>query len=239
MSFLTKSTVLAAVISALAACGGDPPQPKTPDPEPVATGAASADMPPPAPTTASTEKPATPEAPVSGVADPNAAPVTLSLPPATAKIAMKGKKTANVELKTDGTVTNGGKAVAKVSGTKLETPDGKTVLAVEKDAVNTGDGAAYGTFAGDELTITKAGDKLSLGDDGTLTWTAGGKASPLGKFEGAGNAKRAAVLAAAFVVAPPAADKAPAAKPGDKPAAKPGDKPAEKPAAKPAAPAKK
>jgi hypothetical protein len=175
---------------------------------------------------------------VSGIPDPNAAPTTLSLPPSTAKIALKGKKPTNLELKTDGTVTNAGKAVAKVSGMKLESPDGKTLLAVEKDAVNTGDGAAYGTFAGDELTITKAGDKVSLGDDGTLTWTAGGKPNPLGKFEGAGSAKRAAVLAAAFVVAPPAADK-----PADKPAAKPADKPAAKPAAapaaKPAAPAKK
>lgn len=227
MSLPIKSTALALVLSAVAACGGEPPAVKSPETEPVAA-AGTADMPPPAPTTASTEKPAAPEAPVSGVADPNAAPVTLSLPPATAKIAMKGKKTANVELKTDGTVTSGGKAVAKVSGTKLESPDGKTLLAVEKDAVNTADAAAYGTFSGDELTITKSGDKLALGDDGTLTWTAGGKANPLGKFEGAGNAKRAAVLAAAFVVAPPAADK-----PAEKAAAKPADKPAA--AAKPAA----
>ena len=231
MSLPIKSTALALVLSAVAACGGEPPAVKSPETEPVAA-ASTADMPPPAPTTASTEKAPVPEAPVSGVADPNAAPATLSLPPATAKIAMKGKKTANVELKTDGTVTNGGKAVAKVAGTKLESPDGKTLLAVEKDAVNTADAAAYGTFSGDELTITKSGDKLALGDDGTLTWTAGGKANSLGKFEGAGNAKRAAVLAAAFVVAPPAADKpAPAEKAAAKPA---GDA---KPAAK--APAKK
>lgn len=81
------------------------------------------------------------------------------------------------------------------------------------------------------------GDKLTLADDGTLTMTSAGKAAPLGKFDGAGTAKRSAVLAAAFVLAPPAAEKpAAAAKPaaGDKPAAA---KPA---AAKPAAaPAKK
>jgi hypothetical protein len=71
------------------------------------------------------------------------------------------------------------------------------------------------------------GDKLTLADDGTLTMTSGGKAAPLGKFDGAGTAKRSAVLAAAFVLAPPAADK-PAATPA-KPAA--GAKPA---AAKPA-----
>lgn len=232
MSSSTKSAVLALVLSAVAACGGDKPVVKTPDTDPIPAAGATADMPPPAPTTASTDKPAAPEGTVSGIPDPNAAPTTLSLPPSTAKIAMKGKKPANVELKTDGTVTNGGKAVAKVSGMKLESPDGKTLLAVEKDAVNTGDGAAYGTFSGDELTITKAGDKVSLGDDGTLTWTAGGKANSLGKFEGAGNAKRAAVLAAAIVVAPPAADK-----PADKPTT--AAKPADKPAAKAAAPAAK
>lgn len=234
MSHTLKISALALVISALAACGGDKPVVKAPDSDPAAAAGGKEDMPAPAATTAPTDKPATPEGTVSGVADPNAAPTTLSLPPSTAKIAMKGKKPANVELKSDGTVTNGGKAVAKVTGMKLESPDGKTLLAVEKDAVNTGDGAAYGTFSGDELTITKAGDKVALGDDGTLTWTAAGKATPLGKFEGAANAKRAAVLAAAIVVAPPAAEK-PAAPAGAKPAAAPAAaKPAAAPAAKPA-----
>ena len=68
---------------------------------------------------------------------------------------------------------------------------------------------------------------FTLGDDGTLTMTSGGKAAPLGKFDGAGSAKRAVVLATAFVLAPPAA---PAAAPAGKPAA--GAKPAAKPAAK-------
>jgi len=48
-------------------------------------------------------------------------------------------------------------------------------------------------------------------------------ADVLGKFDGVGSAKRSAVLAAAFVIAPPAAEKpaAAAAKPAGKPAAKP------------------
>jgi hypothetical protein len=157
---------------------------------------------------------------VPGVPDPSAAPTTLALPTATAKIAMKGKKAANVELKSDGTVTNGGKAVAKVSGLALQSPDGKSLLTVGNDGAVTAGDAAYGSFAGDELTLAK-GDKLALGDDGTLTWTSAGKGTPLGKFDGVGSAKRSAVLAAAFVLAPPAADKPAAAKPAaTKPAGK-------------------
>jgi hypothetical protein len=182
---------------------------------------------PPATVAAPETKPAT-DTPAPGVPDPNAAPSTLALPTAVAKIEMKGKKAAKVELKSDGTVANGGKAIAKVTGMQLQSPDGgKTFLTVGTDgAVTTADGASYGSFAGDDLTMAK-GDKLTLADDGTLTMTSGGKAAPLGKFDGAGTAKRSAVLAAAFVLAPPAADK-PAATPA-KPAA--GAKPA---AAKPA-----
>ena len=213
-----SSFVVLALLGALttAACGGEPPAPKTPETEPVASSA-PADMPAP---------PATVAAP--GVPDPNAAPSTLALPTAVAKIEMKGKKAAKVELKSDGTVANGGKAVAKITGMTLQSPDGgKTFLTVGSDgAVTTADGASYGSFAGDDLTMAK-GDKLTLADDDTLTMTSGGKAAPLGKFDGAGTAKRSAVLAAAFVLSPPAAP-APAA------AAKPaGAKPAA-PAAKPA-----
>jgi len=229
--FRTNSLVLALVLtSALtAACGGEPPAPKTPETEPVASSA-PADMPAPPATVAAPETKPAADAPVPGVPDPNAAPSTLALPTAVAKIEMKGKKAAKVELKSDGTVANGGKAVAKVTGMTLQSPDGgKTFLTVGSDgAVTTGDGASYGSFAGDDLTMAK-GDKLTLADDGTLTMTSGGKAAPLGKFDGAGTAKRSAVLAAAFVLAPPAAEKPAAATPAAKPAA----------GAKPAAPATK
>jgi hypothetical protein len=228
--FRTHSSLVAVVLLgalSTAACGGEPPAPKTPEMEPVAS-TAPADMPAPPATAAATEsKPAT-DTPAPGVPDPNAAPTTLALPTAVAKIEMKGKKAAKVELKSDGTVANGGKAVAKVTGMTLQSPDGgKTFFTVASDgAVTTGDGASYGSFAGDDLTMAK-GDKLALADDGTLTLTSGGKAAPLGKFDGAGTAKRSAVLAAAFVLAPPVAEKA---APPSKPAA---------PAAKPAAPAAK
>ena len=194
--------------------------------EPVAS--AAPDMPPP-PATEAPSADAKPAGDMTapGVPDPGAA--TLALPAASAKADLKGKKAAKVEVKSDGTVANGGKAVAKVSGMTLQSPDGgKTFLTVGSDgAVTTGDGASYGSFAGDDLTMAK-GDKLTLADDGTLTMTSGGKAAPLGKFDGAGTAKRSAVLAAAFVLAPPTAP-APAAKPaaGAKPAA-PATKPAPK-----------
>ena len=116
-----------------------------------------------------------------------------------------------------------GKLVGKFSGMAMQSAEGKDVLKVGSDgAVTTDGGTAYGSFTGDDLTLAK-GDKVSVGDDGTVTMTTGGKAAPLGKFENLGAAKKAAALAVAFISAPPAAEKpaAPA-----KPAAKP--KPAPK-----------
>lgn len=219
MSRANSSFVVLALLcgTALAACGGSEPAPKPPEMEAVAP-APAADMPaPPATTAPEAAKPAEP-------APAPEPPPTLALPTDTAKIDIKGKKTAKVELKADGTVTSGGKPVAKVSGMALQSPDGgKSFLNVGSDgAVTTSDGGSYGSFAGDELTMAK-GDKLTLADDGVLTMTTAGKAAPLGKFDGAGKAKRSAVLAAAFILAPPAAEK-PAA--GAKPAAATPAKPA-------------
>jgi len=228
MSRANSSFIVLALLFT-AACGGSDKPAKGPEMEPVAS-AAPADMPaPPATADTAAAKPAT-DAPAPGVPDPSAAPATLALPTATAKADLKGKKAAKLEVKSDGTVASGGKAVAKVTGMTLQSPDGgKTFLTVGSDgAVTTGDGGSYGSFSGDDLTMAK-GDKLTLGDDGTLTMTTGGKAAPLGKFDGAGTAKRAVVLASAFVLAPPAAPAA-AAKPAAAPAA--GAKPAAKPAPK-------
>ncbi|MBX3186234.1 MAG: hypothetical protein KF819_04430 [Labilithrix sp.] len=219
----TRLLACVAVVSSLVACGGPDKPPKAPDMEPVGTESAAADM-PAAPEKTVADAPAPAEAaPPPGIPDPNAGSTTLALPPSPAKISLKGKKAANVELKPDGTILSGGKAVAKVAGMTLESADGKPALSVGNDgAVTTADGISYGSFAGDELTIVKSGDKLALGDDGTLTLTASGTPSALGKFENAGTAKRSAVLAAAFVIAPPTGDaKAPAKPASGKPAAKP------------------
>ncbi len=228
MSRANSSFIVLAILFT-AACGGSDKPAKGPEMEPVAT--AAPDMPPP-PATADTTD-AKPASDTPAASEP-AAPAMLALPTASAKADLKGKKAAKVEVKSDGTVANGGKAVAKVSGMTLQSPDGgKTFLTVGSDgAVTTGSGDSYGSFAGDDLTMAK-GDKLTLGDDGTITMTTAGKAAPLGKFDGAGSAKRAVVLATAFVLAPPAADKMPAKPAADaKPAAGGAAKPAAKPAAK-------
>jgi hypothetical protein len=207
-----------------AACGDKKP-PATPSVE--AIDASTPDM-PATPSTASVTGDAGTEAATAATPEPPAAPAALALPTATAKIALKGKKPGAVELKSDGNVTNGGKPVGKVAGMALQSPDGKNLLTVAGDgAVTAGEGAAYGSFTGDELTFAK-GDKLAIGDDGAVTMTTAGKGAPLGKFENLGSAKRAAILAVAFIAAPPAAEKPAAATPPAKPAGKPAGKPAPK-----------
>lgn len=202
-----------------AACGDKKP-PVTPSVE--AIDASAPDM----PSTSSVTGDASTDSGAAATPEPPAAPAALALPTATAKIALKGKKPGAVELKSDGSVTNGGKPVGKVAGMALQSPDGKNLLTVASDgAVTAGEGAAYGSFMGDELTLAK-GDKLAIADDGAVTMTTGGKGTPLGKFENVGSAKRAAILAVAFIAAPPAAEKPAAtpAKPAGKPAAKPAPK---------------
>jgi hypothetical protein len=214
--------VLAVLFSA--ACGGSKPVPAGPSLDATDAGA---DMPATPGSASDTDGGGATTAEVKpGVPDPSAKPEGLALPKDAAKIDMKGKKPAKLEIKSDGTVSNGGKPMGKVSGMALQNADGKALLTVGSDgAVTAGDGgAAYGKFDGDDLTLAK-GDKLAIGDDGTLTMTTGGKGAPLGKFDGIGTAKRAAILAAAFVIAPPAAEKPAApAKPAGKPAAKPAGK---------------
>jgi hypothetical protein len=172
------------------------------------------------------QAPTCPDAGSPGIPDP-AATATLALPTATAKVALKGKKPGAVEIKSDGSVMSAGKMVGKISGMAMQNADGKDLLKVGSDgAVTTDGGTAYGSFTGDELTLAK-GDKVSVGDDGTVTMTTAGKAAPLGKFENLGAAKKAAALAVAFISAPPPAEKPAAA--GAKPApAKPKPAPAPK-----------
>ena len=65
--------------------------------------------------------------------------------------------------------------IGKIAGMAMQSPDGKDLLKVGSDgAVTTEGGTAYGSFSGDELTLAK-GDKVSVGDDGAVTMTTGGK----------------------------------------------------------------
>ncbi len=216
---VAKISLVAVPLFALltvAACGGKkPPAP----PSMEAVDASAADMPAP-PSTVGLTSDAGPssEGGSSATADPP--PASIALPTATAKATIKGKKPGAVEIKSDGSVSSGGKMIGKIAGMAMQNADGKDLLKVGSDgAVTTDSGAAYGSFTGDELTLAK-GDKVSVGDDGAVTMTTAGKAAPLGKFENLGAAKKAAALAVAFLNAPPAAEK-PAAKPAGKPAGKP------------------
>jgi hypothetical protein len=210
---------LLALFTIAPGCGGKKP-PTPPSTDAIDAAGAGVDMPGDAGPVATGGDAGASEGGAPGVPDPTAAPATIALPTATAKIALKGKKPGTVELKSDGTVTSGGKPVGKISGMALQNADGKSLLTVGADgAVTAGEAAtAYGSFTGDELTLAK-GDKLAIGDDGTITMTTGGKGAPLGKYENLGSAKRAGLLAVAIVVAPPAAEKAatPPKPPGKKP----------------------
>lgn len=204
--FLVSSFVVAN-----AACGGGSPTPPKPPEEPVGAADSGADMPaPPSGSMADSGASAEPASTGSTETAPPPKAAGVSLPADTVKIALKGKKTANLELKSDGTVMNAGKAAAKITSSEVQDKDGKALLTVSGDAVNTPGGTSVANFQGDDLVSAK-GDKLSMKDDGSLTWTAGGKDTPAGKAEGGASAKRATLLAAWFVLSPPPKEKAPAA----------------------------
>lgn len=228
MKKLATALVLPIVI---AACGGgDKEPPKAPE---VTPPAATAEAPKPAETapvaTAEAPKPAETAKP----ADTTPPPAPLAMPKEDVKISITTKK-ANLVVKSDGTVQNGGKTSAKLTGTEMQDKDGKSVAMIAGDKVTSPSGDAVATFQGDDL-VGANGDKLSMGADGTLTWTSGGKDTKVGKVEKAGDAKRAAMLAAWTVLAPApkAADAKTATKPADTKSgtpttAKPADKAAPK-----------
>jgi hypothetical protein len=220
---VAKISLVAVPLFALltvAACGGKKP-PAPPSMEAL-DASADADMPAPPSTVGLTSDAGPASDAGSSTTETPPAPASIALPTATAKATLKGKKPGAVEIKSDGSVSSGGKVIGKISGMAMQSPDGKDLLKVGSDgAVTTDGGTAYGSFSGDELTLAK-GDKVSVGDDGAVTMTTGGKAAPLGKFENLGAAKKAAALAVAFLNAPPAAEKpATPAKPTGKPTGKP------------------
>jgi hypothetical protein len=150
---------------------------------------------------------------------PPAAAAALALPSASAKMKGKAKTAFDVELKSDGTVNSGGKPAAKITGMELQSPDGKSQLKVDGDGnITTATGDAYAKFDGDDLTAQN-GAKYSIGDDGAMSSTnEKGAKKAMGKADGVGSAKRASLLAVAFVMW---GTKAPAAAGGGK---KGGDK---------------
>lgn len=236
-SFVAKGIGLSLIVLGSIACGEKPP---AKEPEPTMPSSAM-DAGETATPTSTTESHADAGAAAAATAAPTEtapppAAAKLELPAAAAKLKFKMKKDFDVELKSDGSVMSGGKPAAKIMGMELQDPGGKTQLKVDADGtITTGDGAAYAKFEGDDLA-SLAGAKYSIADDGTLNSTdEKGKKASMGKAEGVGSAKRAALLSVAFVMwgtkapAPPAGKaeaKKPAAPAEKKPAEK---KPAEKP----------
>lgn len=185
----TAQLLSAAVLLLVAACGADKKPAQAPDPI-VSNNSAQADMPPsPSEKTSETtpaEKPATNDA------------QTLAIKVAPMKLvpAKAGKNDKPVELKADGTITVGGKAVAKIAGDQIDALDGSgTLVTVAMDGSLVGQGIKPGfKFVGDELQ-GENGTKLSIGDDGAINATnKDGKSEVMGKMEGGEKAKRAGVL---------------------------------------------
>ena len=215
-----KTIGLGTLIAFAVACGDNKPPPREPEQTPMTDDAGAL-------STSTDSVDASASSTTDTTPPPPAAPAALALPSASAKLKIKTPKALDIELKSDGTVNSGGKAAAKITGTELQTPDGKSALKVDGDGnITTADGGPYAKFDGDDLT-TQTMAKWSIGDDGAVTGTDDkGKKTNLGKADGVGSAKKASLLAAAYVAW---GTKAPAPK-GAKPAA--GDKPAGKPAGK-------
>jgi hypothetical protein len=244
-SFVAKGIGLGLIILGSIACGEKPP-PKPPEAETTSPTSMTDGGETAAPTTTESHADAgAGGAAVTETPPPPAAPAKLDLPAAAAKLKFKAKKDYDLELKSDGTVNSGGKPAAKIMGMELQDPAGKTQLKVDADGtITTGDGGAYAKFEGDDL-VSLVGAKYSIGDDGAIGSTdEKGKKTAMGKAEGVGSAKRAALLAVAFTMwgtkapAPPPGKATAEKKPGEKPGAaekKPAEKkPAEKkPAEKP------
>ena len=183
------------------ACGGEKP-PKSPESTTAAeTESGQVDMPaPPAKDGQETTEGATAKE-GAGAAGGMLAVAAMKFVPAKAA---KGAKP--LEVKADGTVTVDGKTVAKIAGDELQDESGVTMVTVGVDGSLVGSALKPGfKFEGDELTA-EGGAKLAVDDEGTVTMTRDGKSETLGKFDGVGKAKRAALLVAVVMLAPKAGE---------------------------------
>lgn len=219
-------TKLSAILFAslfVAACGGDKPEPKTPDTEATPAASATADMPAPMSDKTGTDtgggdKPA--------VDKPAPAPEKPSLAVAAMKFMpkAKGKK---LEVKTDGSVMADGKAAGKIAGDHIEDSSGKALVTLGSDGALSGDNLKSGAKVSGDDVVADDGSKVTIADDGTVTVQDGaGKPQQVGKFENVGSAKKTAALivvawmmpkGASAVAAKPATPAKPAA-PATKPA---------------------
>lgn len=191
----TAQLFSAAVLVVLAACGGEKKPAQAPDPIPMGAGG-QADM-PPSPSEKTSEA-----APADKPQATEAQSLAIKVAPMKLVPAKPAKNDKPVELKADGTITVGGKTVAKISGDQVDAVDGSgTLVTVSMDGSLVGQGIKPGfKFVGDEL-VGENGSKLAIGEDGSINATTkDGKQEVLGKLEGGEKAKRAAALVTLLMV---------------------------------------
>jgi hypothetical protein len=114
------------------------------------------------------------------------------------------KKGKTVEVKMDGTITADGKPVAKIAGDQIDALDGSgTLVTVSMDGTLVGQAVSPGLKLDGDKLVSDKGIEVTLGDDGNVTSTAGGKSETIAKVEGGAEARRTAVLVTAVRVARP------------------------------------
>ncbi len=195
----TRIFLASALLSvlALAACGGDQKHSKSPESSAgITETSAKEDMPPPP----AKEGDATTTPAAGGdAAKPAGGPAGGVIKVAAMKLtpAKKGKNDKTIELKDDGSVNIDGKPAAKIKGDTVDSTGGTSMVTVGIDGSLVGNGVKPGyKFEGDDL-VHENGSKLSVGEDGTITQSSkDGKSDAIGKAEGGGSAKRAALIAA-------------------------------------------
>lgn len=195
------------VTSVLVACGGDPKGAHSPESgSGITETSAKEDMPPP-PSSPSKEDPKD-SAPTSAKPEPAAAGGVIKVAAIKLTPAKKGAHDKAVELKADGTITVDGKPAAKIKGDEVDSIEGTSMLTVGVDGSLVGNGVKPGyKFEGDDVVL-ESGSKLSVGEDGSVTLTRDGKPEVVGKAEGGGSAKRAALVLSVLYLTIPADKKA-------------------------------
>jgi hypothetical protein len=220
----TKFSALLFASLLVAACGGDKPEPKTPETETTPAAAATTDMPAPSGDKTGTDTAATGDKPAGdATTTPAPAPEKPSLAVAAMKFTpkAKGKK---IEVKADGSVMADGKAAGKIAGDHIEDSSGKALVTLGTDGALSGDNLKAGAKVSGDDVVADDGSKVTVGDDGTVTVQDGaGKPHAVGKFDNVGTAKKTAALIVMAWMMPHGAA-APAGKPAGKPGAKPAGK---------------
>jgi hypothetical protein len=189
--FRQKSLFALSALLLTAACGGSEPAPKAPESETTeAATAAPTETPPPAPAGA-TDSPPPPEA--------APAPPQPKIDVAAMKFSPKrGAKARPFEVKGDGSVTgHDGKKLLQISGDRIEDASGKTLITLGADGALMGEFRGSLRMMGDD--VVGDDEKISVGDDGSVTMTYGKKTETIGKFDNvAGSKKTAALVMLAF-----------------------------------------